>query len=85
MVPPPSSPLPPPHPLPIFLWTLPFVATMVGGHRGGAYSAPNCRVWELVELLVLSGCFLRGTMMSLDLDSLCVWWLFSCSVVSNSP
>ena len=32
--PPANLPTPPPHPLPIFLWTLPFVATMVGGHRG---------------------------------------------------
>ena len=48
--PPNSPPNPPP---PIFLWTLPFVAAMVGGHSGER-ALPQTAL-ELAELLVLSG------------------------------
>ena len=49
---PPQPPQLPPPP-PVFLWTLPFVAAMVGGHSGER-ALPQT-VLELVELPVLSG------------------------------
>ena len=83
--PPANLPTPPTTPPPNLLVDSALCSDHGGGSLGGGHTLPQTAVWELVELLVLSGCFLRGTMMSLDLDSLCVWWLFSCSVVSNSP